>query len=339
MTNISRRDLLKTTLAATITASLAGPVTADAAPTAKSMIGVPFEKRDKVRLGIVGVGERGKSMIHDFLGIEHLEIVALCDNVKANAEEGKAALEKAGRPTPAMYTDGDHAFEKLCARDDIDFVYSPTPWEWHAPVALAAMEHGKHVGVEVPMSTNMHDIQKLVETSERTRRHCMMMENCCYDFNETLVLNMVRDGFFGEITHGEAAYLHDLRAILNEGRSEGLWRRAWHTRLNGNLYPTHGLGPVANYMNINRGDRLDYLVSMSSPSRSLDLYREQTVPKDSPKWKEKYIAGDMNTTMIKTAKGLTIKVQHDTSTPRWFTPTTAGDGWSPTSDSLTATYG
>ncbi len=313
---ISRRDLLKTGAIATLTASLVTSESTHAAAPGKTMIGVPFEKRDKVRIGIVGVGERGKSMIHDFLGIEHLEITALCDNVKVNAEQGKAMLEKAGRPSPAMYTDGDRAFEKLCARDDIEFVYSPTPWEWHAPVALAAMEHGKHVGVEVPMATNMQDIWKLVETSERTQRHCMMMENCCYDFNETLVLNLVREGVFGEITHGEAAYLHDLRTILNEGRSEGLWRRAWHTRLNGNLYPTHGLGPVANYMNINRGDRFDYLVSMSSPSRSLDLYREQTVPKDSPKWKERYIAGDMNTTMIKTAKGLTIKVQHDTSTPR-----------------------
>ena len=313
---ISRRDLLKTGVMATVVASLTGTETTHAAASAQTMVGVPFEKREEVRIGIVGVGERGKSMIHDFLGLEHLEIVALCDNVKANAEQGKALLEKAGRPSPAMYTDGDRAFEKLCARDDIDFVYSPTPWEWHAPVALAAMEHGKHVGVEVPMATNMKDIWKLVETSERTRRHCMMMENCNYDFNETLVLNLVRDGVFGEITHGEAAYLHDLREILNEGRSEGLWRRAWHTRLNGNLYPTHGLGPVANYMNINRGDRFDYLVSMSSPSRSLDLFREQTVPKDSPKWKEQYIAGDMNTTMIKTVKGLTIKVQHDTSTPR-----------------------
>ena len=316
MSDISRRDLLKSGIAASIATSLAGTVAANAAPAAKSMIGVPFERRDKVRIGIVGVGERGQSMIHDFLGIEHLEIVALCDNVKANAEKGKAQIEKAGRPGPAMYTDGDRAFEKLCARDDIDFVYSPTPWEWHAPVALAAMENGKHVGVEVPMATNMKDIWKLVETSERTRKHCIMFENCCYDFNEMLVLNLVRDGVFGEITHGEAAYLHDLRWILNEGRSEGLWRRAWHTRLDGNLYPTHGLGPVANYMNINRGDRLDYLVSMSSPSRSLDLYREQTVPKDSPKWKEKYVAGDINTTLIKTAKGLSIKVQHDTSTPR-----------------------
>lgn len=316
MSEITRRDLLKTGVAATLGASLIGNETVEAAPAAKSMIGVPFERRDKVRLGIVGVGERGKSMIHDFLGIENLEIVALCDNVKANADEGKAMIEQAGRRTPAMYADGDYAFEKLCARDDIDFVYSPTPWEWHAPVALAAMNAGKHVGVEVPMATTMKDIWKLVETSEKTRRHCIMMENCCYDFSETLVLNMVRDGVFGEITHGEAAYLHDLRWILNEGRSEGLWRRAWHTRLNGNLYPTHGLGPVMNYMNINRGDRFDYLVSMSSPSRSLDLYRSQVVPKDSPKWREKYICGDMNTTLIKTVKGLTIKVQHDTSTPR-----------------------
>lgn len=280
------------------------------------MIDVPFERRDRVRLGIVGVGERGKSMIHDFLGIENLEIVALCDNVKKNADEGRAMIDKAGRKSPVMYTDGDYAFEKLCQRDDIDFVYSPTPWEWHAPVALAAMNAGKHVGVEVPMATTMKDLWKLVETSERTRKHCIMLENCCYDFNETLVLNMVRDGAFGEITHGEAAYIHDLRTILNEGRSEGLWRRAWHTRLNGNLYPTHGLGPVSNYMNINRGDRFDYLVSMSSPSRSLDVYREKTVPKDSPKWREKYVCGDMNTTLIKTVKGLTIKVQHDVSTPR-----------------------
>jgi hypothetical protein len=320
MSKISRRDLLKTGAVATIAATLAGSgseaLAGEAKPANKTMIGVPFEKKDKVRIGIVGVGERGKSMIHDMNGIENLEIVALCDNVKANAEEGKAMIEKAGKPAPAIYTDGDHAFEKLVERDDVDFVYSPTPWEWHAPVGLAAMNHGKHVGLEVPMATTMKDLWALVDASEKTRKHCIMMENCNYDFNETLVLNMVRDGLFGEITHGEAAYLHDLRWILNEGRSEGLWRRAWHTRLDGNLYPTHGLGPVANYMNINRGDKFDYLVSMSSPSRSLDLYREQTVPKDSPKWKERYIAGDMNTTLIKTSKGLTIKVQHDTSTPR-----------------------
>lgn len=316
MSDISRRDLIKTGVISTLGAALVGSESASAAPKAATMADVPFERRDKVRIGIVGVGERGKSMIHDMNGIEHLEITALCDNVKANAEQGKAMLEKAGKPTPAMYTDGDYAFEKMCQRDDIDFVYSPTPWEWHARVGLAAMNNGKHVGLEVPMATTMKDLWKLVDTSERTRKHCIMMENCCYDFNELMILNMVRDGAFGEITHGEAAYIHDLRVIMNENRSEGLWRRAWHTRQNGNLYPTHGLGPVSNYMNINRGDRLDHMVSMSSPARSLAAFREKTVPKDSPKWKENYINGDMSTSIIKTAKGLTIMVQHDTSTPR-----------------------
>lgn len=159
----------------------------------------------------------------------------------------------------------------------------------------------------------------MVDVSEKTRKHCLMLENCCFNYNELLVLNMVRDGVFGDLTHAEAAYIHDLRWILNEGRSEGLWRRAWHTKMNANLYPTHGLGPVANYLDINRGDRFDYLVSMSSPSKSLDVYREKTEAKDSPKWKEKYICGDMNTSMIKTAKGVSIMLQHDVSTPRPYT--------------------
>lgn len=318
MSKISRRDLLKTGALAGLTASIATTIEAadPKKPAAKSMIGVPFEKRDKVRFGIIGSGERGKSMIHDFLGIENLEIKAICDNVKTNAEEGRAMIEKAGRAVPELYTDGDYAFKKMVTRDDLDFVYIATPWEWHAPMAIAAMEAGKHVGVEVPMATTMADIWKVVETSERTRRHCLMLENCCFNYNELLVLNMVRDGVFGELTHAEAAYLHDLRWIVNEGRSEGLWRRAWHTRVNGNLYPTHGLGPVANYLDINRGDKFDYLVSVSSPSKSLDAYRVATVPKDSPKWKEKYICGDMNTSIIKTSRGVSIMLQHDVSTPR-----------------------
>ncbi|MBK7705620.1 MAG: Gfo/Idh/MocA family oxidoreductase [Acidobacteria bacterium] len=314
---ISRRDLFKTGAVATIAATLV--TNSEAKPAGKSMIGVPFEKRDKVRFGIIGSGERGTSMIQDFLGIENLEIKAICDNVKANAEEGRAMIEKAGRPAPELYTDGDYAFQKLVARDDIDFVYIATPWEWHAPQAIAAMEAGKHVGVEVPMATTMKDIWKLVETSERTRKHCLMLENCCFNYNELLVLNMVRDDVFGDLTHAEAAYIHDLRWIVNEGRSEGLWRRAWHTRVNGNLYPTHGLGPVANYLDINRGDRFDYLVSVSSPQRSLDAYREKTEKNDSPKWREKYICGDMNTSIIKTAKGVSIMLQHDVSTPRPYT--------------------
>lgn len=321
MSKISRRDLLKTGALTGITASVWGAEvsSSETKAVAKTMIGVPFERKEKVRFGIIGCGERGKSMINDFLGIENLEIVALCDNVKKNAEECQAIIEKKGRKSPELYTDGDYAFQKLVSRDDIDFVYIATPWEWHAPQALAAMEAGKHVGVEVPMATTMKDLWKIVDTSEKTRKHCIMLENCCFSYNELLVLNMVRDGVFGELTHAEAAYIHDLRWIVNEGRSEGLWRRNWHAKVNGNLYPTHGLGPVANYLDINRGDRFDYLVSMSSPSKSLDAYRAKTVPKESPKWREKYICGDMNTSMIKTAKGVSIMLQHDVSTPRPYT--------------------
>lgn len=321
MSKISRRDLLKTGALAGITASVLGSeISANETKiVSKTMIGVPFEKREKVRFGIIGCGERGKSMINDFLGVENLEIVALCDNVKKNAEECKAIIEKKGRKSPELYTDGDYAFQKLVARDDIDFVYIATPWEWHAPQSIAAMEAGKHVGVEVPMATTMKDIWRIVDVSEKMRKHCLMLENCCFNYNELLVLNMVRDGAFGELTHAEAAYIHDLRWIVNEGRSEGLWRRNWHTKVNGNLYPTHGLGPVANYLDINRGDKFDYLVSMSSPQKSLEVYREKTEKKDSLKWKEKYVCGDMNTSMIKTAKGVSIMLQHDVVTPRPYT--------------------
>lgn len=309
--------MFKTGAAAAVAASLTK--SSEAKPKRETMIGVAFEKKEKVRFGIIGSGERGKSMIRDFLGVENLEIAAICDNVKANAEEGRAIIEKAGRAAPALYTDGDFAFQKLVRRDDLDFVYIATPWEWHAPQAIAAMEAGKHVGVEVPMATTIKDLWKIVDVSEKTRKHCLMLENCCFNYNELLVLNMVRDGVFGELTHAEAAYIHDLRWIVNEDRSEGLWRRAWHTRVDGNLYPTHGLGPVANYLNINRGDKFEYIVSMSSPSKSLDAYREKTVPKNSPKWREKYVCGDMNTSMIKTAKGVSIMLQHDVSTPRPYT--------------------
>ena len=142
-----------------------------------------------------------------------------------------------------------------------------------------------------------------------------MLENCCYGYNETLVLRMVQAGLFGDLLYGEGAYLHDLREELFSNKGEGLWRRTVHTERYGNLYPTHGLGPVANYMGIQRGDRFDYIVSMSTPQRGLDVYRKAHVPQGDPKWVERYIDGDMNTSLIKTAKGLTITLKHDVSNP------------------------
>jgi hypothetical protein len=154
-----------------------------------------------------------------------------------------------------------------------------------------------------------------VHASEQTRRHCLILENCCYGYNETLILRMINAGEFGELLYGEGAYIHDLREELFSNAGEGLWRRTEHTLRNGNLYPTHGLGPVANYMRIQRGDRFASLVSMSSPERGLDAYRKDHLKPDDPRWKERYVCGDMNTTLIKTANGLTITVKHAVSTP------------------------
>ncbi len=312
----TRRDLLRAAGASAFAAQLAKTQPAGKTPN-KTMSGVPFETRDMIRMGLIGAGQRGGiTMLRQWVAVDNLRVTAVCDNVKDKALAAQAVVERAGKNTPAVYANGEHDFENLVKRDDVDFVYIAAPWHVHVPAAVAAMEHGKHVLVEVPAATTIEDCWKLVDTSERTRKHCMIAENACFGDIQLMVLNMVRDGLFGNLLHGECAYDHDLRSLLFSDKSEGLWRREPHTERNGNLYPTHGLGPVAHYMDINRGDRFDYLVSMSSPQHGLDEYREAHIPKDSPKWKEKYICGDVNTSLIKTANGLTITLTHDVTTPR-----------------------
>jgi predicted dehydrogenase len=221
----------------------------------------------------------------------------------------------AGQKEPAGYSEGDHDYENLLRRDDVDLAIIATPWDWHVPMAVFAMQHGKHAAVEVPAATTVTDCWKLVDTSEQTRRHCMMLENCCYGYSEMLVLNMVRQGVFGTLIHGEGAYIHDLRSELFSGGGEGLWRRTERTERNGNLYPTHGLGPVAHYMAINRGDRFETMVTLASLEAGLTEYRKAHVPPGDPRWKETYVCGDMNTSVIRTALGRTIMVQHDVVNP------------------------
>ena len=280
----------------------------------QGMIGVPFQAQTP-KIGLIGTGGRGTDLLENLLAAD-IAVTALCDIAPEKAKAAQAMVEKAGQKAPELYTDGEHAFEKLVARGDLNFVIAATPWRWHVPMAVAAMKQGKHVASEVPAATTIEDCWQLVNTSEETQRHCVMLENCCYGENETMILAMVRAGLFGDLLYGEAAYLHDLRGELFSNQGEGLWRRTVHTQRNGNLYPTHGLGPVANYMGINRGDRFAYLVSMSSPARGLAAYREAHIAKDDPKWKENYIDGDMNVSLIKTANGLTINLQHDVSNPQ-----------------------
>jgi len=302
MSDISRRDVLRNAALAgaavaaggSVTPALgedlaagSGPDQAPRAPLARTtMMGVPFERRDVVRFGIVGTGLRGKSVLSELLAIDNVRIVAVADIAADKAGRAAKMVTDAGQPAPAVYADGDHGFEKLVARDDVDFVYTATPWEWHVPVMLAALAAGKHCGSECPIGTTMKDLWALVDASEKSRKHCLHLENCNYGETEMLVNRLVHEGIFGEVLHAEAAYLHDLRTILFEDRDEGLWRRAWHTRANANLYPTHGLGPVSAYLDIHAGDRYDYIVSVGGPHRGLELHREATVPdRANLKWK------------------------------------------------------
>jgi len=321
---LSRRDLLRAAaiagLGVTASAIVNAPRDVKTANLSKyrheTMMGVKFEPRDVVRIGIVGVGLRGTNVLEEFLAIDKVVINAVCDVVKEKCLRAAQMIEKAGQKTPAIYSNGEQDFEQLSKRDDLDFIYIATPWEWHVPQVLAALKEGKHAGTEVPAAYSLEDCWKIVDASEKMRRHCLIMENCCYDHSEMMVLNMVRAGLFGALVHGECAYNHDLREILFENANEGLWRRRHHTLRDSNLYPTHGLGPMAKYMDINRGDAFDHIVSMSSSHLGLEAYRQQHVPEGDAKWKEVYKCGDYNTSIIKTVKGRTIMLQHNVSTPR-----------------------
>jgi hypothetical protein len=269
-----------------------------------------------VRIGFVGVGLQGGAHVRNFLRIDGVEIVAIGDVRADRAREVAGWVEAEGRPLPTLYTRGETDFVRMCENEDLDLIFTATPWEWHVPVCLAAMENGKHAATEVPAAYTVEDCWRLVEHAETYGKHCVMMENCNYDRPEMMVFNMARQGVLGEVVHAECGYLHDLRAIKFEDRDEGLWRRAHAMARNGNFYPTHGLGPVANVMDINRGDRLDYLVSMSTPPLGLHEWAERHYPEGHAKRAERYVQGDVNTTMIKTVRGRTIFVSHDTNLPR-----------------------
>ena len=280
--------------------------------------GKPFaaDPIDIVRVGFVGVGGMGGAHVRNFLGLEGIEIVALCDIDSARNEEVSSWVTEDGRAPPAMYGRHETDFVRMCETEDLDLVFTATPWEWHVPVCVSAMENGKHAATEVPATYTMDDCWRLVEYAEKYHKHCVMMENCNYDRPEMMVFHMARSGLFGDILHAECGYLHDLREIKFSEVGEGLWRRAHSMVRDGNLYPTHGLGPVANVMDINRGDQFEYLVSMSSPSQGLQEWAMANYPENHLKRRERYVLGDVNTTMIKTVRGRTIYLSHDTNLPR-----------------------
>lgn len=315
---IDRRDFLKAGTTALAAGAMAVRSVGDASAEDQAAYSAMFAPPpiETVRIGFVGVGLQGGSHVRNFLRIEGCRIAAVCDVRPERTAWASSQIAAAGHPAPAEYNRGPRDFERLCETEDLDLVFTATPWEWHVPVMLAAMKNGKHAATEVPAAMTLDDCWAIVEEAEKRRRHCLMMENCNYDWPEMMALNMARQGLFGELLHAEGGYLHDLRAIKFESKDEGLWRRAWSQRLNGNLYPTHGLGPISNCLDINRGDRFDYLVSMSSPSRGLQDWAREHFPEDAPQRREQYALGDVNTSLIKTARGRTIMVQHCTNLPR-----------------------
>ena len=261
-----------------------------------------------VRIGFIGLGMRGPDAVNRMTYIDGVNVVALCDLVPERVTKVQTEiLEAKGLPKAAEYS-GEEGWKQLCERDDIDLVYICTDWENHVPMAVYAMQHGKHVALEVPAATNIKECWQLVDVAEQTQRHCMMLENCCYDFFELTCLNMAKQGLFGDVIHAEGAYIHNLEPFWPY--YQGNWRLKFNQQHNGDVYATHGLGPICQVMDIHRGDRMEFLVSMGTPSANgLKIAKEQMGA-------ETFANPDMTTTMIRTNKGKTILLEHNVYTPR-----------------------
>ena len=308
MSGISNRRQFLNQVAA-IGASTTFAAAAAAQHTAKPM--------DAVRIGFVGVGGRGRGDLGNLLKLDGVEIRAVCDTVESKVARAQKMVADAGQPIPQGYSRGDTDYKRLCARDDLDLVFTATPWRWHTPVCVEAMKHGKHAASEVPVAVTLEECWELVETSEQTGRYCVQMENCNYDRVELMVLNMVRQDLLGDLLHARCGYLHDLRASkFSKSDGRKLWRLQHSLRRNGDLYPTHGLGPVAQCMNINRGNQFDHMVSMGSKALGIHKFAVAKFGWESQQAELDIALGDVVTSLIRTRAGQTIMVSHDTSTPR-----------------------
>lgn len=294
-------------------------ITIQKAPSPKgaSVMGLKKEPLEQVKIAFIGLGNRGPSHLRHVAALYPKAIItAICDIRKERTDRALDMLKKHDQK-PAAYSGSPEAWKVMADRDDIDLVIISTPWDDHVPMATYCMQKGKHVAVEVPAAVTLEECWQMVDTAEETQLNCMMMENVCYGDEELWILNMVENGVFGTLTYAEAAYIHDLRSsMFSKTGYYNQWRIRHHIRQDGNLYPTHGLGPVAQYLGIERGDRFDHMVSMSCLEAGLSEH-SLTVENDNEFFnRSDFSHGDMNNTLIKTAKGRTILVQHDVVTPR-----------------------
>ena len=314
----SRREFLAGAAMAGIAAAqqgcaMRGKVSAGGAP----MRGFATAPMDRIRVGVVGCGSRGCAAVSRLSKMPGVEVTAVCE-IRENYLEKAVALatKNSGGRKPRAFGTATEAWKALCEWDGVDVVYNATSWHLHAPVAVYAMKCGKHAFIEVPAAMYLDECWELVETAEKTKRHCMQLENCCYGEDELLALNLCAHGMLGEIVHGEGAYIHDRRYAIYFSDQWSAWRRRWNIEHSGNQYSTHGLGPIAFDMGINRGDRFDYLVSVDGVSRGYGLYAAANLPEGDPRRDIRYAMADMNVSVIRTAKGRTIMLQHDVTSPR-----------------------
>lgn len=272
-----------------------------------------------VRILLIGLGNRGRLAAARLLRIPGAVIAGICDIDAGNLEIAEKMIRDAGH-RPARSYCGPGSWEEACRTAGTDLAYICTDWQSHCRIAVAAMECGMHAAVEVPAATTVAECWELVRTSERCRRHCMMLENCCYDAFSLTAGNLVRAGLLGEIVHAEGAYIHDLReyyfAPPAQGGCRGDWIRQYSRYHTGNPYPTHGLGPVCQWLDIHRGDRLVSLVSMSSRQAGLSRFAARRFGAGSDEARTSFEMGDFNDTLIRTAQGRTIHLQYNVTTPR-----------------------
>ena len=276
----------------------------------KDVLGLRLAPMPIVRVGFIGLGMRGPSAVERFTHLDGVEIKAICDLHPERVEKSQAILKKAGLPEAATYTGSEEAWKELCDRPDIDLVYIATDWARHAPMMIYAMQKGKHVACEVPAVTSLQEAWDVVNTAERTQRHCMMLENCVYDFFELTTLNMAQQGLFGEVLSAKGAYIHNLEPFWKY--YEGNWRLKFNQEHRGDVYATHGLGPACWVLNIHRGDRMEYLTSMDVPATSLPRFMKLKMGVENPVVKN----GEMTQTLIKTALGKTIYIEHNVTSYR-----------------------
>ncbi len=275
-------------------------------------------KIENVRVAVIGLGERGTPQTLQLAAVPHCTVVGVCDLYDDFTQEAADKIQQRTGQRPATYSGDKDAYKRMLQELKPDAVIINTNWDTHAQFAIEAMEAGAHVFVEVPLATTIEDLWRVVDASERTQKHCMMMENCNYGREELMFLNMVRQGLIGELLHGEASYIHELRSqMFDVDRGCGSWRTYHYAERNGNLYPTHGLGPVAQYMNIARtDDTFDRIVSFGSPAIGRAKFAKENFPADH-KWNQmEFKCADMSNSIIKTKAGRTILVQWDETSPR-----------------------